>query len=228
MTIVKFGKKISLVLVLLLALALTGLAQGGFKGKGDGIETCPVTGEKLTSKDVSGEFFGRTVYFCCGDCLDSVKKSPELYLKKTQQEQLDAIRALGKPADDAHNEHNHAAAKQDGKFLGKGDGVETCPVTGEKLTSRNIKGDFFGRTVYFCCGGCLATATKNPDLYVKKEAPKSGSTAFLGRGDGVETCPVTGEPVDKKAKGEINGRTIYVCCPGCLDAIRSNPAAYLK
>ncbi|MFZ4984386.1 MAG: hypothetical protein ACOYLF_02900 [Blastocatellia bacterium] len=227
MTIGIPGKKISGVILLLVALALTGLAQGDFKGKGDGIETCPVTGEKITSKDVSGEFFGRTVYFCCGGCLDSAKKSPDLYVKKTEKEQLEAVKALGKPAG-GHGDHAHAAPMADGKFLGKGDGVETCPVTGEKLTSRNIKGEFFGRTVYFCCEGCLATAGKNPDLYIRKEAPKSGSTAFLGRGDGVETCPVTGEPVDKKAKGEINGRTVYVCCPGCLDTIRSNPSAYLK
>ena len=210
------------------ALTLTGLAQDEFKGKGDGIETCPVTGEKITSKDVSGEFFGRTVYFCCGGCLDSAKKSPALYVKKTEKEQLEAVKALAKPAGDGHGDHGHAMAKSDGRFLGKGDGVETCPVTGEKLTSRKIKGEFFGRTVHFCCEGCLATASKNPELYIKKDAPKAGQTAFLGKGDGVETCPVTGEPVDKKAKGEINGRTVYVCCPGCLDTIRSNPSAYLK
>jgi YHS domain-containing protein len=209
---------------LVAALSLTVLAQSEFKGQGDGIETCPVTGEKLTSKEIKGEFFGRTVYFCCGGCLAKAQKEPALYVKKTEKEQLAAVAALAKPQ---HAGHDHGAAQAAGKFLGKGDGVETCPVTGEALTSKNVKGEFFGRTVYFCCEGCLATAKKNPELYVRKEAPKT-ETAFLGKGDGVETCPVTGTPVDKSVKAEINGKTVYFCCAGCVDTVKKNPAAYLK
>lgn len=215
------------VLMLVVGLGLTALAQGEFKGQGDGIETCPVTGEKLSSKDVKGEFFGRTVYFCCGGCLAKAQKEPALYVKKTAAEQIAAVRALAKPAADSHGGHDHAAAQDSGKFLGKGDGVETCPVTGEPLTSKNVKGEFFGRTVYFCCEGCLATAKKNPELYVRKEAPKT-ETAFIGKGDGVETCPVTGTPVDKNVKAEINGRTVHFCCAGCVDTVKKNPAAYLR
>jgi YHS domain-containing protein len=52
----------------------------GFLGKGDGVETCPVTGEPV-NKNIKWGFFGRTVYFCCENCRDTVKKNPELYLK---------------------------------------------------------------------------------------------------------------------------------------------------
>jgi YHS domain-containing protein len=85
--------------------------------------------------------------------------------------------------------------------MGKGDGVETCPVSGEKLTAKAISAEFFGRTVKFCCEGCLAQAKKNPERFIRKEAPAAKATAFLGKGDGVKTCPVTGEPVDPQAKG---------------------------
>jgi YHS domain-containing protein len=56
-------------------------AKSEFKGKGDGVETCPVTGEPITNKDVKANMFGRTVYFCCESCRDAAKKNPERYLK---------------------------------------------------------------------------------------------------------------------------------------------------
>ncbi|MBI1763448.1 MAG: hypothetical protein HYR56_18640 [Acidobacteria bacterium] len=52
----------------------------GFIGKGDGVTTCPVTGEPV-NKEVKFGFYGRTVYFCCENCRDEVKKNPERYLK---------------------------------------------------------------------------------------------------------------------------------------------------
>ena len=173
--------------MVVLALSLTGLAQAksDFKGKGDGITTCPVTGEKITSKEVNGEFFGRTIYFCCPGCLDEVKKQPALFIKSTEKEQLAAVAALpGGGHGDHHNEV--AAATPQDKFLGKGDGVETFPVSGEALTGMKVNGEFFGRVVYFGCEGCLASAKKNPELYVRKEAPKA-KTASLGRSGGETT-----------------------------------------
>lgn len=133
-----------------------------------------------------------------------------------------------------HDNHNHSAsASSSQKFLGKGDGVTTCAVTGEDLADKSIHGEFFGRTVYFCCAGCLAKAQKNPELYVKATAAEQSKAAqeasgFLGKGDGIETCPVTGEPVNKTMKGEVNGRTFYVCCEGCIDTVKKNPDLYLK
>jgi len=39
---------------------------------------------------------------------------------------------------------------------------------------------------------------------------------------------VTGEPVNKNLKYEVNGRAFYVCCEGCADAVKKNPDLYLK
>ena len=62
----------------------------------------------------------------------------------------------------------------------------------------------------------------------KPAAKKAKAVKFMGKGDGIETCPVTGEPVNKELKGEADGQTFYVCCAGCLDTVKANPAAYLK
>lgn len=139
-----------------------------FMGKGDGIETCPVSGEAITSRTNKAEFYGRTVYFCCEDCLAAAKKNPALYIRKTEAEQIAAVKGLAKPEGHAHHEEHGAQAKdEEKKFLGKGDGVETCPVTGEKV-DKEIKAEILGRTVYFCCADCVETVKKNPELYLKK------------------------------------------------------------
>src|SRR5215510_14886280 len=44
------------------------------------------------------------------------------------------------------------------------------------------------------------------------QASKTAKGEFLGKGDGVDTGPVTGEPVDKDLKGDVDGQTFYVCC----------------
>ncbi len=185
-----------------------------FLGKGDGVTTCAVTGEDLADKSIKGEFFGRTVYFCCGGCLAKAKEHPELYVKPTAEEQA-------------------KATKSDSKFLGKGDGIETCPVTGEPV-NKTLKAQANGQTFYVCCEGCIETVQKNPELYLKPAKKEhanhgpAGAGGFLGKGDGVTTCPVTGEPISKDVKAEIDGRTVYACCAGCLTTVKNNPSLYLK
>ena len=64
-----------------------------FEGRGDGLVTCPVSGEKLTTKSLKAEYFGRTVYFCCEGCLKSAERSPGRYIKPTMAEQQQAVKA---------------------------------------------------------------------------------------------------------------------------------------
>jgi hypothetical protein len=50
-----------------------------------------------------------------------------------------------------------------------------------------------------------------PSMPKRHELPDAAPKAeqkFLGKGDGVTTCPVTGEAVDKNISAEINGRTV--------------------
>ncbi len=135
-----------------------------FLAKGDGIEFCAVSGEKLENKTISAKFFGREVYFCCKDCLATAKATPSKYVKKTEAEQLAAIKTLTSKAD-GHHDH-HAAAESVATFLGKGDGIETCPVTGEAI-SKEVSVQIMGKTVYACCASCIDAVKKNPELYLK-------------------------------------------------------------
>src|SRR5215510_5004838 len=80
--------------------------KGEFLGKGDGVKTCPVTGDEIQNKDVKGRFYGRTVYFCCPDCLAEAKKNPAAYLKRTQAAQVAATKNL--PKGEGHNGEHHA------------------------------------------------------------------------------------------------------------------------
>jgi YHS domain-containing protein len=246
--------KFFLALIMISALALAAFAQNTkpaakpagkaavkavkFMGKGDGVTTCPVTGEELHNKDIHAAFYGRTVYFCCPGCLEKAQKSPASYLKKTEAAQLAAVKSLpkskghGHGAEGEHAEHGVMAKGQQAeagavKFIGKGDGIETCPVTGEPV-NKNLKGEALGREFYVCCEGCMEAVKKTPAAYLKPVGAAKPATAFLGKGDGIETCPVTGEPVNKNLKGEASGQTFYVCCEGCLETVKKNPAAYLK
>lgn len=174
-----------LTLVLLSGLALAAVAQHAdhqdksgkhadknasgetkFLAKGDGIDSCPVSGEKLESKNLKAEFYGRTVYFCCEDCLAAAKKNPELYIKKTEAEQKEAVKGIAAKEADHAEHHAKDAAKPEVKFLGKGDGITTCPVTGEPI-NKEVKAEINGRTVYACCADCLESVKKNPELYLK-------------------------------------------------------------
>ncbi|MFN0084476.1 MAG: hypothetical protein ACKVX9_03735, partial [Blastocatellia bacterium] len=74
-----------------------------FIGKGDGVTTCPVTGEEIHNKDNKAMLMGREVYFCCGGCMAEAKKSPAAYLKPTHKAQLAALKAM--PKTDAHGDH---------------------------------------------------------------------------------------------------------------------------
>ena len=239
-----------------------------FMGQGDGVETCPVTGDKITSKEVKGQFFGRTVYFCCEGCLDDAKKSPSLYLKPTFEMQVAAVKEMQELAKSGGHHHHGPAAAQEApkaevqeapkgepKFLGKGDGIEMCPVMGSPV-DKTLKFEWKGQTYYVCCESCLDTLKKSPEQYLRppkkaEAAPQPAAqpaaqpapqpagdhhdhekpataSKFLGIGDGIETCPVTGDQVDKSIKVDIAGRTVYACCPPCIDTIKKNPELYLK
>ena len=141
-------------------------AEAKFLSKGDGIESCPVSGEKLASKTLKADFYGRTVYFCCEDCLAAAKKQPELYVKKTEAEQKEALKGIAAKEQDHSDHHAKDANKPEAKFLGKGDGITTCPVTGEAI-NKEVKAEINGRTIYACCADCLESVKKNPELYLK-------------------------------------------------------------
>lgn len=69
-----------------------------------------------------------------------------------------------------------------------------------------------------------------PSMHKEHPLPgeKKEEAAFVGKGDGIETCPVTGAPVNKEIKFGFYGRTVYFCCESCLEAVKKNPERFIK
>jgi len=62
--------------------------------------------------------------------------------------------------------------------------------------------------------GCAKTSTPAAEA-----AQQPGGTQ--------KTCPVMGGEVNTKLFVDAAGKRIYVCCEGCIGAIKENPAKYI-
>jgi len=103
-------------------------------------KVCPVLGGAINPK-LYYQYKGQKIYVCCPGCIATIKKNPELYLKKIQKEQKEI-----------------AAAK---KIVQK-----NCPVMGGVIIPKLYYQ--YNKKIYVCCPGCIATIKKNPELYLKK------------------------------------------------------------
>ena len=98
----------------------------------------------------------------------------------------------------------------------------TCPVMGGKITSESYT-DYQGQRIYFCCAGCEGPFLKDPDKFFEQAA--KDKVMF----ENVQTtCPVTGNPIDKKFFTYYKGRGIYFCCADCIEKFNAEPDKYLK
>lgn len=61
-------------------------------------------------------------------------------------------------------------------------------------------------------------------------AAPAGDTAASSDGDVKLKCPVMGTVMAKRdmIPVEIPGKTVYVCCSGCIDELKNNPEKYAK
>ena len=41
-------------------------------------------------------------------------------------------------------------------------------------------------------------------------------------------CPVMGGKIDQSQYADVNGKRIYVCCPGCIAKVKADPSRYIK
>ncbi|MEW6127254.1 MAG: hypothetical protein AB1757_09460 [Acidobacteriota bacterium] len=101
-------------------------------------------------------------------------------------------------------------------------GVKITETSNDPYVVKLIQSHAQGVTEFVKEG--MAVMHKPHELPGAKPEPNK----FLGKGDGVTTCPVTGEPVNKEVSAEIYGRTVYFCCPNCRDTVKKNPELYLK
>ncbi len=60
-------------------------------------------------------------------------------------------------------------------------------------------------------------------------ASRSFSRPSTGKWDGQKTCPVTGETLGSMGapvRVEANDQTVWVCCEGCVAAVKENPRQF--
>ena len=117
--------------------------------------------------------------------------------------------------------------------------VTTCPVSGDvfTVTAESPKTEIDGKTYYFCCAGCVDKFAADPAKFLNAEpkiAPESAASNLPNDGTrvvgDVTKCPVSGNAFTVAAdspKSEIDGKTYYFCCAGCVDKFNADSAKYL-
>ena len=168
------------------------------------LETCVVGGGDLDGMGgaVSFEHEGRTVWFCCDGCEADFKADPDTYLKMV---------------DDA------VVAQQSATYP-----LDTCLISGDELGDEPIDYVYENRLVRLCCEMCIGSFLKNPDAYLAKlnEAVIAEQMADYP----ISTCPIAGGPLGGMGKPVdmvVGDRLVRLCCAGCEDAVREDPAGTL-
>ena len=113
------------------------------------LDTCPVSGEKLDDKAQSVVVGSKLVKLCCGDCKKDLAADPAKFTAK-----IDAA----------------YIAKQEASYP-----LDTCPMSGEKLTDKRVKMLYGTRLVEFCCGDCVKDFNKDPKVALVKIAAARNS-----------------------------------------------------
>lgn len=91
-----------------------------------------------------------------------------------------------------------------------------CPVSGGPV-SEKYRTEYKGQYVYVCCEGCLGEFNKNPETFVAKMSKEERDAIAIN-----ETCPVSGEPIDKTKSLEFEGRKVYFCCDHCIETYKKD------
>jgi len=82
--------------------------------------------------------YKKKIYACSRACILTIEKNPEMYLAKVKKE--------------------IAASKNKTQ--------KTCPVIGKKIKPYLYY--TYKKKIYVCCGGCIWTIKKNPEMYLAK------------------------------------------------------------
>jgi YHS domain-containing protein len=91
-----------------------------------------------------------------------------------------------------------------------------CPVSGGPV-SEKYRTEYKGQYVYVCCEGCLAEFNKSPDTFVAKMSKEERDLIAIN-----ETCPISGEAIDKTKSVEFEGRKVYFCCDNCVSKYKQD------
>ncbi|MFC1764334.1 YHS domain-containing protein [Planctomycetota bacterium] len=87
-------------------------------------------------------------------------------------------------------------------------------------------------------GGAMAGCPGQAAMAATAACCPSQATAACGPGCtqpccaapavGQTACPIMGLPINKKLSVEHAGKTVYFCCPGCIQKFKANPETYMS
>ncbi len=108
--------------------------------------------------------------------------------------------------------------------------VDTCIVSGMKLGSMGdpYAHEHEGRTVYFCCAGCVGQFEANAEEMIEKL--DRTIVAHQKKTYPLDVCVVSGEPLDEWGDPVDlvhDNRLVRFCCTGCRDDFLENPEPFL-
>jgi YHS domain-containing protein len=114
---------------------------------------CPVTGEKVDPEVATTTYKGKTVGFCCADCIKDFNKEPAKYMKKVDED-------VAKQKKDAAKKGEQPAADST-KVVNK-----FCPVEKDNAVDPTAPTTSYkGKTVGFCCDDCIKKFERDPDSF---------------------------------------------------------------
>src|SRR5256885_5411828 len=118
--------------------------------------TCPLTDEKIDPA-VTTQYKGKTVAFCCADCIKDFNKDPEKYMKKIE-------------ADNKKKDADKKKGEQPAADKGAAQGATVnkfCAVEKENAVDATVATTTYkGKTIGFCCEDCIKKFDVDPAAYV--------------------------------------------------------------
>lgn len=203
--------------------ALTGLAMAQGEKPGDkadapktpigevySLPNCPTCDERLEplGKSVAHIVDGRELRFSNEQCFTKFEADKARYLAKVNQQVI---------------------AQQGPSYP-----LDHCVVTpGEPLVQQ---GEYTGidfvhnnRLVRLCCNDCADEFKTDPAKFFA--TIDAAVIAAQSRDYPLTTCPISNEPLG--GMGEpmdvvVGGRLVRLCCSGCLDDLRADPARHIE
>jgi len=95
---------------------------------------------------------------------------------------------------------------------------------GTEKMSRKILGiTLVGMLITLVAGSALACACCGCSGTTPKEATAAKKVTLKTQ----TTCPVMGGKIIKTQYVDVKGKRVYVCCPGCIAKVKTDPAKYL-
>ncbi len=167
---------------------------------------CPVMKRELPENASSTVVNGRRIFVCCPPCSKKIAADPATFTAMVDEKYTAYVAATA-----AHEAVHLRITAQ-----------KICPVSGNELGSMgepvSVK-TAEGEEVFLCCKGCEGKAADANHW----ASIQSNLRAAQGK------CPVMDKALTENAKSVVvNGRRVFICCPGCEKKLAADPRTFLS